>query len=598
MKKYIALFLCLVMLLLSACGAEPANGADPTNGTENTTNTTAGTSDSTGENNSTDTVPTTESAESTQAATTETTKPTDGSAVSEEYTLKITTQNNLPLEVGQVGNLQFEYTGTGTLVWSSNDENVATVSNGKVTAKSVGNATITVTDGAKTTGITVIVSKAAEKPVDVKLNVSIDNNNLTVGEVATLSVSYNGSKQLTISSNNTAVASVSGYKVTAKKAGNAVITVSDGVNMATCSITVVNKTTPTVVSISVKPTTLNLVVGNTSTLTYEYNGTGTLTWSSNKTSVATVANGKVTAKAAGTAIITLSDGPNSATCTVTVTAPEPEPAPTTPAVKLEIKTAQYSTVFVGETLKIDYVYTGSNTLSWMSGDTNYLTVNNNGLVTGKAVGSTVVIVSDGTLMQTVSIKVVAPANKTNDFDFKNQNAPLSNGCTKYAGDSMEFRVTAIPYDSNPNTVVTSTDTSVVSVSYNLRSNKDTQVTLNFKKAGSATIKITSGDGAYAESYKITVKSDYDCNPGSGQLTPEQYVAAYNGVSKALGMSTSSKPTGYLVYTYSAQGLTWKTARRNSEGCFHEWWRIGYRTMVLTYEGQDENGNYIFYVRGS
>ena len=584
------------MLLLSACGAEPANGADPTNGTENTTNTTAGTSDSTDESNSTDTVPTTESAESTQAATTETTKPTDGSTVSEEYTLKITTVNPLPLEVGQVGNLQFEYTGTGTLAWSSNDENVATVSNGKVTAKSVGNATITVTDGAKTTSITVNVSKAAEKPVDVKLSVSIDNKNLTVGDVATLSVSYNGTKKLTITSNNTAVADVSGYKVTAKKAGDALIKVSDGVNTATCSITVVNKTTPTVVTISVKPATLNLVVGNTSTLTYEYNGTGTLTWSSNKTSVATVANGKVTAKAAGTATITLSDGPNSATCTVTVTAPEPEPTPA-PAAKLEIKTANYSTVFVGETLQISYEYTGNKQLSWMSDITSILTVDNKGVVTGKSEGATTVMVTDGTLMKTVDIKVVAPANKTTDFDIHSKNAPLSNGCTKYAGDSMEFLITALPYNSNPSTAVTSTDTSVVSVSYNLRSDKDTKVTLKFKKAGSATIKITSGDGAYSESYKITVKSDYDCNPGSGQLTPEQFVAAYNGVSKALGMSTSGKPTGYLVYTYSAQDLTWKTARRNSEGCFHEWWKIGYRTMVLTYEGQDENGNYIFYVRG-
>ena len=56
-----------------------------------------------------------------------------------------------------------------TVTWSSSDENVATVSNGTVTAVGVGTATITVTtvDGAKTATCTVTVGKASIKSASV-----------------------------------------------------------------------------------------------------------------------------------------------------------------------------------------------------------------------------------------------------------------------------------------------------------------------------------------------------------------------------------------------------------------------------------------------
>ncbi|MGM9551175.1 MAG: cohesin domain-containing protein [Clostridia bacterium] len=80
-----------------------------------------------------------------------------------------------------------------------------------------------------------------------------------------------------------------------------------------------------VTGVSLNKTTANLTVGDSETLiatvTPDNATNKTVTWKSSDESVATVSNGKVTAKAAGTATITVTtaDGGKEATCTVTVT---------------------------------------------------------------------------------------------------------------------------------------------------------------------------------------------------------------------------------------------------------------------------------------
>lgn len=87
-------------------------------------------------------------------------------------------------------------------------------------------------------------------------------------------------------------------------------------------------TTPSTVSvtgISISKTSLNLGVGQNFTLTTEVNPSNatnkSISWSSSNDSIATVnSNGVVTAKAAGTAVITVKteDGSKSATCTIKI----------------------------------------------------------------------------------------------------------------------------------------------------------------------------------------------------------------------------------------------------------------------------------------
>jgi len=90
-----------------------------------------------------------------------------------------------------------------------------------------------------------------------------------------------------------------------------------------------NKDVP-VTSVTLEPETLTLAIDGTATLTatvHPNNATNkAVNWTSSNAEVATVANGTVTAKAAGTATITVAtkDGGYMAVCTVTVTPKDPE----------------------------------------------------------------------------------------------------------------------------------------------------------------------------------------------------------------------------------------------------------------------------------
>ena len=222
-------------------------------------------------------------------------------------------------------------TGDKTVKWSSSNEAVAAVdSNGKVTAKKAGTAVITATSSnGKTAGCTVTVKQKEIAITGISLNKS--TTSLTEGESETLTATITpsnatGDKTVKWSSSNEAVAAVdSNGKVTAKKAGTAVITAtSSNGKTAGCTVTVKQKEIA-ITGISLNKSTTSLTEGESETLTATIapsNATGdkTVKWSSsNEAVVAVDSNGKVTAKKAGTAVITAtSSNGKSASCTVTV----------------------------------------------------------------------------------------------------------------------------------------------------------------------------------------------------------------------------------------------------------------------------------------
>lgn len=87
-------------------------------------------------------------------------------------------------------------------------------------------------------------------------------------------------------------------------------------------VTVTKAPTITLTGVTVAPTKVNLDIGKNITLSAvkePVNAAGDLTWTSDKPDIATVSStGEVTAKAQGTAIITVTCGDKKATCTVTV----------------------------------------------------------------------------------------------------------------------------------------------------------------------------------------------------------------------------------------------------------------------------------------
>ncbi len=256
---------------------------------------------------------------------------------------------------------------TKTVSWESGNQEVATVDqNGKVTAHAKGTATITVTttSGSKTDVCTVNVSEDTPAPVKVEsVSLDITSKTLKVGATVKLTPSFTpanpDNKNVSWSSSNTAVASVSDGLVTANKSGTAIITVTtaDGNKTAQCTITVeATITTVAVTGVSVNPTSATLKVGDTKQLTKTITPAGAsnqnVTWQSGNTAVATVdGNGLVTAKSAGTATVTVktADGNFTANCSITVEAQVSQPV---------------------VDAKISYTYAGNECAAFEWADTN------------------------------------------------------------------------------------------------------------------------------------------------------------------------------------------------------------------------------------
>ena len=153
------------------------------------------------------------------------------------------------ISIGATTQLTVGYTPSETNVknvtYSSSDTYIATVSNtGLVTGVAQGSATITAT-AETSSGTTTATTSITVTPISVT-NVSLSSNSETikVGKTVTLTPTISPSnatnKNVTWSSSNTGIATVSEGVVTGVSAGTATITVStvDGNKTATCTVVV------------------------------------------------------------------------------------------------------------------------------------------------------------------------------------------------------------------------------------------------------------------------------------------------------------------------------------------------------------------------
>ena len=170
-------------------------------------------------------------------------------------------RTSLSLNVGENGTLTATYSAEVSnplLQWSSSDETVATVVDGRVRAVSQGNAVITVVsaNGVYAAECTVTVQATPDPtptpgpdPIYV-MNVELDQSELalSLGDSYTLQATVYpndaDNKAITWHSSDETVATVEGGTVKAMGAGTATITVSteDGGHTATCVVTVTDPT--------------------------------------------------------------------------------------------------------------------------------------------------------------------------------------------------------------------------------------------------------------------------------------------------------------------------------------------------------------------
>ena len=331
-----------------------------------------------------------------------------------------------------------------TVTWSSNNEQVATVADGTVTAVKAGTATIMVTtaDGSKTAACEVTVN-APTKPVT---NVTLEPTTLTLeagstGKLtATVEPSDATNQTVTWSSNNEQVATVADGTVTAVKAGTATImvTTADGSKTAACEVTV-NAPTKPVTNVTLEPTTLTLEAGSTGKLTATVEPSDatnqTVTWSSNNEQVATVADGTVTAVKEGTAAITVktADGNYQATCAVTV---KPQNVLVT-----HISVTGTASLYVGDTAKLTAKVEPTNAtnpaVTWSSNNESVATVGTDGTVTAVSAGTATITVTTEDGQKTAACTVtVLSVDRTKLFALLQGSGVLL--ATPISADGSEF----------------------------------------------------------------------------------------------------------------------------------------------------------------
>ena len=213
--------------------------------------------------------------------------------------------------------LNFDVVGRSKSVkWTTSNKNIATVSNGKITAKKAGEVTIT----AKANGISdsVTVTVAVYNPT-IKLNQSEYTLYTKKGNTYTLKATIDGpSKKVTYTSSNPEVATVNSKgKVTAVSEGQTIITATANDISAECVIDVIES------KVILERYNIVLDKGEKAQIPADVVGySQTLKYASTNSKIVTVKNGTITAKKYGEADIKVTANGITAVCHVTVGACE------------------------------------------------------------------------------------------------------------------------------------------------------------------------------------------------------------------------------------------------------------------------------------
>ncbi len=437
---------------------------------------------------------------------------------------------------------QFEPKGAmdKNLKYQVADPTIATVdSQGRISGKKIGNTTVTVISSNQISALAQIEVSPVEA---TSISFGLTSKSISVGHQFTLKSSITPSnvtnKTVTYKSSNPNVATVSSNGVvSANRAGTTVITGTLGNKEAKLTLTVVNSYV-SVSSITLNKKVVNLFVGSTDILKATLQPTNAtnkkVIYRSSNSSIASVdETGKVTAKAPGTAKITV-QSENGKTIQATVLV---EPIlPTGLALKEKSKTLK-----VNDTYQINPTILPVNatdkSITYQSDHENILTVNAQGVVLAKRPGQA-----------KVTVKTINGKTASMNFTVKAGTIPVTKVSFNKtvlqleAGSKEKVVVTVSPSNAtNKSLRYTSSNPSIAQV--------DSNGVITAKQVGTATITATI-DGKQT-TLKVTV------------TLPKVKKITLNRKSITLKKSE----TFHLVATVSPtgakeQGLRWSSSNTN------------------------------------
>ena len=279
------------------------------------------------------------------------------------------------------------------VIWITDKADIATVSNGVVTAKAPGKAVITAKT--KDSGVTATCTVTVKRYAD-GVKISSGTANVYVGKTINLTAEVTPAdatnKNVVWTSSDELVATVKSGKVTAVSSGIAVITVKteDGDFYAMCVVNVIQG----IEKLSLDKGQVELDKQQSVTLKHQVTPLNaddkSVVWTSSDESIAKVVNGVVTAQnKSGTAVIKVVSANDSkiyAECTVKVK--EPVGSIELSANEITVKTGEKKTV----TAKILPTNAHDKTVMWSSGDEKIATVKD-GVITAVAKGTVEITVT-------------------------------------------------------------------------------------------------------------------------------------------------------------------------------------------------------------
>lgn len=403
------------------------------------------------------------------------------------------------------GEIQPENASNQNMIWTSDNESVATVAGGVVTGVAEGTATITVTSAENDTirdTATITVENGEPEIVEVE-SVSVEPTELSLTEEGTKKLTHtitpsNATNQnVSWSSDNVEVATVSQEGVVkALKEGTANITVTTESNhkTAVCKVTVSRKDIA-VTGVTLLPAALEMKPNDTESLTAAVqpaNATNqNISWSSSNEAVATVNGSTVTAVAAGTATITVTteEGGFTATCVVTVKSEIVKVTGVTldkTAVNLEVGE---STV-VKESVQPENAT--DKTVSWSSKNETVASVDNGKITALKeGIAEIIVTTADGNKTATCTVNVIPKQIPVESIKINPSSAAMQTG-TK-----ATLRVVYTPENATNKAVVWATNNDAVASVSN-------EGVVTAKAAGTANITATTVDGQKSSSCTVIV----------------------------------------------------------------------------------------------
>lgn len=413
----------------------------------------------------------------------------------------------------------------------------------------------------------VYVLTGAEVKVDTNvknLYVSAKTNNLKITAGTTvdkLSISSSSAKDSTITNygtinelNTSQDIKVDGSGTIKEKTGNGTVTTGDGQKISVTGVSL-NKTATTI--------EVDKTEKLTATVTPDNATNKNVTWKSSNEDVATVGtDGTVTAKAVGTADITVTteDGSKTAKCTVTVKEATTEIEVTGITISDGTEGSEEKTLKVGNTLSLTANINPSNAtnqnITWSVSDdkddvdvvTLSSTTDKEITVTANAVGAATVTVktADGKHTDSYKVTVEAATVEITKLEFEKDTEEITVG-----DEPLQLKVMIEPSNATEKTLIwDSSNTQYATV--------DQNGNVTAVAEGTTTITVKTSDGKFSDTCEVTVKA---------ATVPVMGVTIYDSTGQSEAGTTAEINAGESI-TFTAKvspdtatdkGVTWESS---------------------------------------